>query len=462
MTSVDLARWQFGITTLYHFIFVPVTIGMAVFVAYCQTRWHRTGEDDWLRATRFWGKLLLVSFALGVATGLVQEFQFGMNWSNYSRFVGDIFGAPLAMEGLAAFFVESTFLGLWIFGWGRLPKGVHLACAWAVAGSTALSAFFILAANSWMQHPVGYRIEGGRPRLTNIADVLFNSTALYAFVHTILAALLTAGMLVIAISAWHVRRRTADAALFESSMRLALPFVTVAAFLQLFVGHFDGVLMAKQQPMKMASADAIFETQRGAGLSLFATGDFKSNPEGLNRNVQIPTLLSWISTGYPRGEIEGINNLNREYRAKYGPGEYAPVVGVAYWAWRAMLGSGTLIFLFAAWGWWRSRRGPLADARSFLAVAVPAVVLPFAASLTGWTFTEMGRQPWVVFGLLKTEAAGSPSVSTAEVWITLVGFTLLYGVLAAIAGRIFLATARKGPAAAGASEEPGQELALAY
>jgi cytochrome d ubiquinol oxidase subunit I len=462
MTSVDLARWQFGITTLYHFIFVPVTIGMAVFVAYCQTRWYRTGEEDWLRATRFWGKLLLISFALGVATGLVQEFQFGMNWSNYSRFVGDIFGAPLAMEGLAAFFVESTFLGLWIFGWGRLPKGVHLACAWAVAGSTALSAFFILAANSWMQHPVGYRMEAGRPRLTNIADVLFNSTALYAFAHTILAALLTAGMLVIAVSAWHIRRRTADAGLFEASMRLALPMVTVAAFAQLFVGHFDGVLMSHQQPMKMASADAIFETQRGAGLSLFATGDFKSNPEGLNRNVQIPNLLSWLSTGYPRGEIEGINNLNREYRAKYGPGEYAPIVGVAYWTWRAMLGAGTLIFLFGAWGWWTARRGRLRDARRFLAVAVPAAVLPFIASLTGWTFTEMGRQPWVVFGLLKTNVAGSPTVSRAEVWITLVGFTLLYGVLAAIAGRIFLQTARKGPAEAGASEEPGQELALAY
>jgi cytochrome d ubiquinol oxidase subunit I len=462
MTSLELARWQFGITTLYHFIFVPVTIGMAAFTALCQTRWYRTGEERWLRATRFWGKLMLISFALGVATGLVQEFQFGMNWSNYSRFVGDIFGAPLAMEGLAAFFVESTFLGLWIFGWGRLSKRVHLACIWAVAGSTALSAYFILAANSWMQHPVGYEVENGRPRLTNIFDVLFNSTAIYALVHTILAALLTAAMLVLAVSAWHVRRGTDGGGVFSGSLRLVLPMLTVAAFLQIFVGHFDGVLMSHQQPMKMAAADAVFETKDGAGLSLFAVGDFKSNPEGLKRNVEIPNLLSWVSTGYPRGKIEGINDLNREYRAKYGPGEYAPIVAVVYWTWRAMIACGMLMFLIGAYGWWRARRGRLEQSTRFLKWAVPAAVLPFVASLTGWTFTEMGRQPWAVFGLLKTSDAGSPSVGTAEVLITLVGFTLLYGVLAAIAGRVFFQNARKGPAEEGTGEDPGQELALAY
>ncbi len=462
MNSLELARWQFGITTLYHFIFVPVTIGMATFTAYCQTQWYRTEQEHWLRATRFWGKLMLISFALGVATGIVQEFQFGMNWSNYSRFVGDIFGAPLAMEGLAAFFVESTFLGLWIFGWGKLSKGVHLACAWAVAASTALSAYFILAANSWMQHPVGYDVHNGRPRLTNIFDVLFNSTAIYALVHTLLAALLTAGMLVLAVSAWHLRRGSDGAGVFGASLRLVLPMLTVTAFLQLFVGHFDGVLMSHQQPMKMAAADAVFDTKDGAGLSLFAVGDFKSNPEGLKRNVQIPNLLSWISTGYPRGKIEGINNLNRQYRAKYGPGEYAPIVAVVYWTWRAMIACGMLMFLIGAYGWFQARKGRLEESSRYLKWVVPAAVLPFVASLTGWTFTEMGRQPWAVFGLLKTSAAGSPSVSTAEVVITLVGFTLLYGVLAAIAGRIFVQNARKGPAKEGTAEEPGQELALAY
>ncbi len=461
MTSLELARWQFGVTTLYHFIFVPLTIGLAICVALFQTRWHRTGEEHWLRSTRFWGKLMLISFALGVATGIVQEFQFGMAWSNYSRFVGDIFGAPLAMEGLAAFFVESTFLGLWIFGWGRLSKRAHLACAWLVAGSTALSAYFILAANSWMQHPVGYRLAEGKAELTNIASVLFNNTALYAFAHTILAALLTAGMVLIGVSAWHLRRGN-ETQVFNGAMRLGLPLVTIAAILTVFVGHFNGILMSHQQPMKMAAADAVFETKKGAGLSLFATGDFKSNPEGLNRNIEIPQLLSWVSTGYPNGEIQGINNLNREYQRKYGPGNYSPIVGIAYWTWRAMLGCAGLMLLFAAYGWWLLRKGKLESSKRFLTIALPAVALPFLASATGWMFTEMGRQPWAVFGLLKTNVANSPSVSAAEIWITLIGFTLLYGVLAVIAGRVFFKTVKKGPVEAGKADEPGQELALTY
>ncbi|MEX2105391.1 MAG: cytochrome ubiquinol oxidase subunit I [Solirubrobacterales bacterium] len=461
MTALELARWQFGITTLYHFIFVPVTIGLAICVAYFQTRWYRTGEEHWLRSTRFWGKLMLVSFALGVATGIVQEFQFGMNWSNYSRFVGDIFGAPLAMEGLAAFFVESTFLGLWLFGWGRLSKKVHLVCIWLVAGSTALSAYFILAANSWMQHPVGYKMADGKAELTNIASVLFNSTAIYAFVHTILAALLTAGMILIAVSAWHLKRGR-ETEVFGGAMRLALPMVAVAAVVTMGVGHFNGILMTEQQPMKMAAADAVFETKEGAGLSVFATGDLEQNPKGLSRNVEIPNLLSWISTGYPRGEIKGINNLDREYQRKYGPGEYAPIVAVAYWSWRAMIGCAVAMFLLAAYGWWLLRRGRLEQSKRFLEWAVPAASLPFIASATGWIFTEMGRQPWVVFGLLKTDVAGSPSVGAAEVWITLLGFTLIYGVLAAIAGRVFFNAVKKGPVEAGKAEEPGQELALTY
>ena len=461
MTALELARWQFGITTLYHFIFVPVTIGLAICVAFLQTRWHRTGEEHWLRSTRFWGKLLLISFALGVATGIVQEFQFGMDWSSYSRFVGDVFGAPLAMEGLAAFFVESTFLGLWIFGWGRLSKKLHLACAWLVAGSTALSAYFILAANSWMQHPVGYRLAGGKAELTNIASVLFNNTALYAFAHTILASLLTAGMILIAVSAWHLRRGN-ETEVFGGAMRLGLPLVTLAAIATVIVGHFNGILMTHQQPMKMAAADAVFENKQGAGLSLFATGDFKSNPEGLTRNVEIPNLLSWISTGYPRGEIKGINDINREYRRRYGPGNYTPIVAVAYWTWRAMIGCAMAMLAFAAYGWWLLRKGRLERSRRFLRWAVPAAGLPFLASATGWLFTEMGRQPWVVFGLLKTDVANSPSVSAAEVWITLIGFTAIYGVLAAIAGWVFVRTVRKGPVEAGKAEEPGQELALAY
>jgi cytochrome d ubiquinol oxidase subunit I len=415
---------------------------------------------------------MLISFALGVVTGIVQEFQFGMNWSNYSRFVGDIFGAPLAMEGLAAFFVESTFLGLWLFGWGRLPEKIHLACIWAVSISTALSAYFILAANSWMQHPVGYEMVDGKPKLDSIFAVLGNNTAVYAFAHTLLAAAITVTLVVISISAWHVLRGSASA-VWRSSLKRALPVLAVAATATVVVGHFNGVLMTHQQPMKMAAADAVFEDKDGAGLSLFATGDLKSNPEGLNRNVEVPNLLSWITTGYPRGEIRGINDINAEYQQKYGPGEYAPIVAVAYWSWRAMLGIGFLSAALGFFGWWLIRRGKLESSRRFLKLMVFGAALPFIANSMGWIFTEMGRQPWVVFGMLKTSDAGSPAVSTAEVLITLIGFTLLYAVLALIAGKIFVEKARKGvgePGDTGGAEaaygegggESDDDMALAY
>jgi len=476
MTSLELARWQFGITTLYHFIFVPLTIGLAFFTAWYQTRWYRTKDEKWLRATRFWGKLMLISFALGVATGLVQEFQFGMNWSNYSRFVGDIFGAPLAMEGLAAFFVESTFLGLWIFGWGRLSEKVHLFCMWAVSLSTMLSAFFILVANSWMQHPVGYELNKatGKVELTSIWSVLGNSTALYAMAHTMLAAALTGGMVIAGISAWHLLRKN-EAGVFGASMKIALPTLAVAGIATVAVGHFNGILMSEQQPMKMAAADAVFKTEDGVGLSLFATGDFKGNPKETDRNIKLPNMLSFIMTGKPDSEVKGVNNLNQEYRQRFGDPsspdylgpefktmDYAPIVWVAYWSWRVMLGCGFALALFGLIGWWLTRKDRLVESRRFLKLALPAAALPFVACFAGWIFTEMGRQPWVVFGLLRTSDANSPTVSSAEVWISLVGFTLLYGVLAVFAGKVFFKTAGKGPAEIEEGDEDKPYLGMAY
>ena len=461
MTSLELARWQFGITTVYHFIFVPLTIGLSMFVAYFHTRWYRTGDERWLRATKFWGKLLLISFAMGVVTGIVQEFQFGMNWSNYSRYVGDIFGAPLAMEALAAFFVESTFLGLWIFGWGRLPKKVHLATIWLVAGSTMLSAYFILAANSWMQHPVGYEMVDGKPELTNIAAVLFNNTAIYAFVHTILGALITGAAVVCAISAWHILRGN-ETEIFRRALKVAIPVVAVASLATAAVGHFNGVLMTEQQPMKMAAADAVFETKEGAGLSLFATGDLESNPEGLNRNIEIPNALSFMATLDPNGKVEGINDINAEYQERYGPGEYAPVVAVAYWSWRVMLGAGVASLLLGLGAWWKLRKGTLESSPWMLKLLVAGAALPFLANSAGWIFTEMGRQPWVVFGLLQTGDAGSPAVSVAEVLITLIGFTLLYGVLAFFAAKIFFGKVAKGPDPEPKEGDDEPDLVLAY
>jgi cytochrome d ubiquinol oxidase subunit I len=462
--NLDLARLQFAITTIYHFLFVPVSIGMAAYVAICQTLFWRTGREVYDRMARFWGKLFVIVFALGVATGIVQEFQFGMNWSDYSRYVGDVFGAPLAIEGLAAFFVESTFLGLWMFGRDRLSPAVHTACIWMVAIGTMLSAYFILAANAWMQHPVGYEInaETGRAQLTSIFDVLTNSTLLYAFPHTILGAWATAGMVVAAVSAWHLlRRRHVD--VFGRSLRFAAVIVLAATFATSIVGHFQAMLLVDQQPMKMAAAEALFETDGPAPFSLFATGSWTPNPERTNVDVQIPKLLSLLATGDLNGEVKGINDLNAEYQKTYGPGEYAPIVGLTYWSFRAMIGAGTLMMLLTALLLVRGRRGKLVERRRLLALVLPASVLPFVANSAGWVFTEMGRQPWVVEGLLKTSDAVSPTVNATSVVISMAGFTVLYGVLAVIGFGLFARTAAAGPPDAGKpGTPPAQDLILAY
>jgi cytochrome d ubiquinol oxidase subunit I len=463
MTTLELARLQFGIVTLFHFLFVPVTIGLSLYTAVCQTLALRTGREVYRRMTAFWGKLMLISFAVGVVTGIVQEFQFGMNWSSYSRYVGDIFGAPLAMEGLAAFFVESTFIGLWIFGKGRISPRAHLGTIWAVALSTIGSAYFILAANSWMQHPVGYELDkaSGRAELTSIFDVLTNSTVLYAFPHTILGSITTAGMVVVAVSAWFLLRER-ETEVFSRSMRIALPAVCGAVLLTMGVGHLQGDLLEDQQPMKMAAAEALFETEDGAGMSLFATGDFSRDPGRTNRNLQIPKALSLISTLDPNGRVEGINDIEREYTQRYGPGDYVPIVAVTYWSWRAMIGAGTAMFVLALTGLWLRRRGRLPSSRRWLSLAVAGAALPFVANSAGWVFTEMGRQPWIVQGLFRTDQGVSPTVGTGEVLTTLIGFTLLYGVLAGVAGWLFVKLVKAGPKEDVPEVEGEPDLSLAY
>ncbi len=473
MTHLDLARLQFGVTTVFHFIFVPITIGTAFFVAICQTIWYRTGNETYRRMTRFWGKIMLISFAIGVATGIVQEFQFGMNWSEYSRYVGDIFGAPLAMEGLAAFFLESTFLGLWLFGWGRLRPRTHLATAWLVSFGTALSAYFILAANSWMQHPVGYQVNqaSGRAEMKSILDVLTNSTVLWAFPHTILGALQTGGMLILAVCAYKLLRGH-DVDVFRRSARVALPITAVAAIATAAAGHGQGVLMYEQQPMKMAAAEAMFKTEQPGSFSLFATGDLTRNPGRTNTDLRIPHALSILATASWNGKVKGIDEIQREEVARYGPGDYVPVVWVSYWTFRLMVGAGTLVILLSLAGlWFMRRRGrEVAFPRWWLRVMVLGAALPPIANATGWIFTEMGRQPWVVFGLLRTDQAVSPTVGTASVVITLAGFTVLYGVLAAVGGWLFVKTVKAGPppeepdagAPRGPDAEPVPDLALTY
>ena len=464
MTALELARLQFGITTLFHFIFVPLSIGSALFVAVFQTAHHRTGKDVYARLTRFWGKLMLISFAVGVVTGIVQEVQFGMNWSDYSRYVGDIFGAPLAVEALAAFFLESTFIGLWIFGKGRLPAKVHLATIWAVAIGSMMSAYFILAANSWMQHPVGYKLANGRAEMTSFWAVLTNSTALYAFAHTILGAIVTAGMVMLGISAWHLLRKH-DVEAFRKTAVLTLVVVFAATAATSLVGHFQAQLMTEQQPMKMAAAEALYESQNNAPFSAFAVAPFEATPERLTFNIEVPDGLSILATNSPSGRVEGINDLQREYVAKYGPGDYRPVIGITYWSFRLMVGMAMLMLLLSFIGLILWRRGSLTDSRRFLKIAAWAIPLPFIANATGWIFTEMGRQPWVVQGLLRTKDGVSPMVSAGYVATTLIGFTLLYGVLAVIALWLGLREMRRGTSPEEGEDAEGRdtsEPSLAY
>ncbi|TYK50449.1 cytochrome ubiquinol oxidase subunit I [Actinomadura decatromicini] len=444
MDSLDIARWQFGITTVYHFLFVPLTIGLSALVAILETAWVRTGRPPYMRAARFWGKLFLINFAMGIVTGIVQEFQFGMNWSDYSRFVGDIFGAPLAIEGLLAFFVESTFLGLWIFGRDRLPKRVHLACIWIVHVGTLLSAYFILAANSWMQHPVGYRVdqETGRAVLTDFWAVLTNSTQLVSFPHTITAAFVTGGMFMAGVSAWHLARKK-DVEVFRPSLKLALAVTAIASIGVAVTGDVQGKVMTEQQPMKMAAAEALYETEQPASFSVFTVG----TPDGEKEvfGIKVPRVLSFLATGTFDGEVKGINDVQAAEVAKYGPGDYRPFVPVAYWNFRIMVGVGMLTALVSLAGLWLLRRGRLPSNPWVYRVGMVSLTLPFIGNSAGWIFTEMGRQPWSVFGVLKTSASVSPGVSASSMLISVVSLTVLYAVLAVIEAGLLIKYAKAGP-----------------
>lgn len=444
MNALDLARWQFGITTVYHFIFVPLTLGLSMLVAGMQTAWYVKKNPVYLRMTKFFGKLFLINFAIGVVTGIVQEFQFGMNWSDYSRYVGDIFGAPLAMEALLAFFLESTFLGLWIFGWDKLSPKLHLATIWLAAIGTNISAFFILAANSWMQHPVGYKInpETKRAELTSIWKVLTNSTALVTLPHVLFGAFMTAGVFLIAVSAWHMARKR-DLDLFHRAMRLGLIVTLAAGIGTVVTGDIQARIMTEQQPMKMAAAEALYQTSQPASFSVFTIGSLNGAEEVWS--LRVPKVLSFMATTDPNGKVEGINNIQQQYEQKYGAGSYKPNIPVTYWSFRLMIGFGVLAGLLALAGLWLTRRGRTPASSWFYRLAIIGVATPFLANELGWIFTEMGRQPWVVAGVLKTANGVSPSVSTTSVVISLVVFTLLYATLAVVAGTLMARYVRLGP-----------------
>ena len=450
--NVDLARIQFASTTIYHFLFVPVTIGLSFLVAVLQTMWHRSRDPEHRRLTKFFGTLLVINVAIGVVTGLVQEFQFGMNWSDYSRYVGDVFGAPLAMEGLAAFFLESTFLGLWLFGWDRLPPRIHLACIWAVAIGGALSAGFILAANSWMQNPVGYVIdpETNRPVLNDILALFTNPVFVWGYLHVLLASLVTGSVIMLGVSAWHLRRDSASTA-FQRTAKVALVALVPAIFMNMIVGSKLGVIETKYQPMKIAAAEAQWTTCDPCSFSVFQIGGGNNDPTP-TKIIQIPHLLSVLADGTWNGEVEGLSELQAQYEQQYGPGDYIPNVFIQYWSMRVMAYLAALVLLFSLWGAWLIYRGKLATTKWFLLAATWAMVTPFLMNTAGWVLTENGRQPWIVQGLMTVQDGVSPSVSVTELWISLIFFIALYAALGAVDGALMF---RFGRQALGEGDEHG-------
>jgi cytochrome d ubiquinol oxidase subunit I len=447
MDALDVSRWQFGITTVYHFIFVPLTIGLAPLIAVMQTVWVVTDNPAWYRLTKFFGKLFLINFAIGVATGIVQEFQFGMNWSEYSRFVGDIFGAPLAFEGLIAFFFESTFIGLWIFGWSRLPRLVHLVCIWIVAFGVNASAYFIIAANSFMQHPVGAKFnpESGRAELIDFGALLTNNTAIWAFLHAITASLLTAGAFVAGISAWlmvrsHTRSEETEARTMYRPATILGSFVALIAAVGLSAtGDVQGKLMFVQQPMKMASAESLCHTETDPHFSILTVGTH-NNCDSITRVLEVPYVLPFLAESKFSGvTLKGVKDLQQQAEEKFGPGNYRPNLFVTYWAFRAMIGLLAVPVAFALLSLWLTRRGRIPDQRWYGWLGILTIPTPFLANSAGWVFTEMGRQPWVVVPnptgdqmVRMTVQEGVSNHAAGTVLFSLGVFALLYGALAVV------------------------------
>lgn len=440
----ELSRLQFATTTLFHYLFVPLTLGLAPIVAVVDTIAYRTKEARFERLTKFLGTLLLINFAMGIVTGIVQEFQFGMNWAGFSAFVGDVFGPALVMEGVLAFFVESTFLALWVFGRGRLPRRVHLACIWIVAAATWVSAFFIIAANSWMQHPVGYEVdaETGRAVLTDPGAVFTQELVWWAWTHAILGGIIAASVFLFAVAAYHLKRRQ-HMDTMRWLFRLAMVVGIVAGLGQSYVGNTLGVVMTEVQPMKIAAGEALWETAGPcAGLSIVAWPDQRAEDNVFD--IEIPCLLSFVATGSFDGTVVGMTELQDQYEEEYGPGYYIPNVWIAFYAFRLMMGFGLIGVAWMAVAAWRTRRGRLPTGRLFWATSIWIVVTPWLGNMFGWIFTENGRQPWVVYGELKTADASS-GLSPGYAIASLAVFVALYGLFAVIEFRLLRRHAIAGP-----------------
>ncbi|PAF21576.1 cytochrome ubiquinol oxidase subunit I [Terribacillus saccharophilus] len=443
MDVVELSRIQFASTTLFHFLFVPLSIGLAFIIAIMETMYVVKKNDKYKKMAKFWGHIFLINFAVGVVTGILQEFQFGMNWSEYSRFVGDVFGAPLAIEALLAFFMESTFLGLWIFGWDRLPKSVHALCIWLVSLGTIFSAFFILSANSFMQHPVGEVLQNGRLEMNDFLAIMTNGQLWVEFPHTVFGSFATGALFIVGISAIALLRKK-HVAFYKGSFKIAIVVALISGIGIALSGHEQALYLVETQPMKMAASEGLWEDSADpAPWTVFANIDTEAKEN--SGELKIPYVLSFLSYGKFSGSVEGMNSLQERYTDLYGPGNYIPPVKTTFWSFRVMTVLGGAILALSVWGAYLYARKKLVNSKWYLRLMIVAISFPFIGNSAGWVMTEIGRQPWVVFGYMKTEDAVSAGVTAGEVLFSLITFSALYLILFAVMITLFVREIKKGP-----------------
>ena len=434
MDVLLLSRLQFAMTTMFHFVFVPLTMGLSLMIAFMETRYVTTRNDLYLRMTKFWGRLFLINFALGIVTGITLEFQFGTNWSEYSRYVGDIFGAPLAVESLVAFFLESTFIGLWIFGWKRISPALHAGAMWIVAFASNLSALWILLANGWMQRPVGYVISNGRAEMTDFWSVVKNSFGLLEFGHTVLATWTVAAFFVMGIASWHLLRHS-HTDFFQKSFKYGAILGLAASFGVFIIGDLHGAEVAASQPSKMAAMESVWQTQSGAAYNLIVIPRFSGDGNYV-QTLGIPKLLSFLATKNFNGTVIGMNDVPRDER---------PPIWPVFASFRLMVGLGLLFMLLSVIATYKVWRNRVTGQRWFLWLMLLVIPLPYLAAQLGWMVTEIGRQPWIVYGVLRTADAVSPVVSLAQVGTSFIAFAILYGSLASLDVYLLYRIARRGP-----------------
>jgi cytochrome bd ubiquinol oxidase subunit I len=439
MDVVLLSRLQFAAATMFHFLFVPFTLGLSVLVAYMETKYVKTGDETYLHMTKFWGKLFLINFAVGVVTGITLEFQFGTNWSRYSAFVGDIFGSLLAIEATTSFFLESTLIGVWIFGWKKLSKKAHATVMWLVAFASTFSAVWILIANAWMQNPVGYTIRDGRAELVDFTAALMQKWAILKFIHTVSAAYVLSAFFVMGISAYHLlKKQKID--FFARSFRIALVFGVIFSLVVVIMGDFNGVVVAEKQPTKLAAMESLWKTTDRAPVYLFALPDME-NERNIIEFGAMPGMLSFLVKHDINATVQGLKDFPRDER---------PPVLLTSFAFKGMVGLGCYFILTTITG--IIKRNRLVDSPKYLKLMMLSIPLPYIACELGWTVTEVGRQPWIVYRLMRTSDAVSPIV-TSQVMTTLIAFILVYGLLGATGFYLIAKNALKGPEFAEANSQ---------